>query len=61
MIKQEMLYEVISWHLKDGSFLVLQCSELVDVDFSIEWLGIFFTQLTRSVDRVNLATTTAQN
>ena len=31
MIKQETLYEVISCHLKDGSFLVLQCSERVDV------------------------------
>ena len=68
MIKHETPYDVILCHLKDGSFLVLQCSEQVDVasdewyvifyhtvDFSSEQMGIFFTRLTRSIKRVNLA------
>ena len=41
MIKHETPYDVILCHLKDGSFLVLQCSEQVDVA-SDEWYVIFY-------------------
>ena len=45
MIKQETPYDGILCHLKDGSFLVLECSELVDVSPDKSYVIFYHTAI----------------